>query len=156
VLNAGDFFLHSMAAAQKLKRRAVLLIGPDIRNRLPEPLPPGVVAFEYAPHSTVFPRAAAIVHQGGIGTTAQAMRAGRPSLVVPFGFDQPDNAARVTRMGIARTLPRRRYVSQTAERELHALLTDPSVSTRAGDIAVRMRAENGAQAAADAILRLVC
>ena len=51
-----------------------------------------VAAFGYAPYSGLFPRCSAIVHQGGVGTTAQAMRSGRPMLVVPFGFDQHDNA----------------------------------------------------------------
>ena len=60
---------------------------------MPE-LPKGVVAFDYAPFSLLFPRAAAIVHHGGIGTTGQAMRSGRPSLVMPCAWDQPDNAER--------------------------------------------------------------
>lgn len=155
VLNAGDFYLQSVAAAHSLGQRAVLLIGSDARNRLPEPLPPGIAVFEYAPHSAVFPHAAAIVHQGGIGTTAQAMRAGRPMLVVPFGFDQQDNAARLARLGVARTLPRRRYVSRVAAQELNALLTDSSFSRRAADIASKMGAEDGARAAAGGILRLI-
>ena len=82
-----------------LGRRAVLLVGTELKNSLPDPLPAGVAAFDYAPFSELFPRAAAIVHQGGVGTTAQAMRAGRPMLVVPFSHDQPDNAERVEQAG---------------------------------------------------------
>ncbi|MDB5373652.1 MAG: UDP:flavonoid glycosyltransferase YjiC, YdhE family, partial [Belnapia sp.] len=93
---AGGFFPASLEAARLLGRRAILLLGPP-RNRagLPDPLPPWAFATGYLPHATVFPAAAAIIHQGGIGTTAQAMRAGRPMLVVPFSHDQPDNAARL-------------------------------------------------------------
>lgn len=155
VLNAGDFYLQSVAAARRLGQRAVLLIGPDARNRLPGSLPADIAVFEYVPHSAVFPHAAAIVHQGGIGTTAQAMRAGRPMLVVPFGFDQQDNAARLTRLGIARTLPRRHYQLRAAAQELETLLTESSISVRAADIATKVGAEDGARAAADAILQLL-
>ena len=77
VMDAGGFYAESAEAARHLGRRALLLVGRDPRNR-PAKLPAGVVAFEYAPYSQVFPRAAAIIHQGGIGTTAQALRAGRP------------------------------------------------------------------------------
>jgi UDP:flavonoid glycosyltransferase YjiC (YdhE family) len=49
--------------------------------------------------------AAAVVHHGGIGTTAEALRSGRPQLVLPVGGDQPDNAARLARIGAAVTMP---------------------------------------------------
>jgi len=82
VVDAGPFYENSVAATKLLGRRAVLLVGKDPRNR-PASLPDGVVAFAYAPYSELFPRAAAIVHQGGIGTTAQAMRSGRPCWSCP-------------------------------------------------------------------------
>ncbi|MGH9945429.1 MAG: glycosyltransferase, partial [Pyrinomonadaceae bacterium] len=88
---AQDFYRESITAARTLGRRALLLIG-EARNRPAEPLPEEVAAFDYAPYGEVMPRCEAIVHQGGIGTTAQALRAGRPTLVVPFAFDQHDNA----------------------------------------------------------------
>ncbi|HET7226412.1 MAG TPA: glycosyltransferase, partial [Candidatus Eisenbacteria bacterium] len=90
------FWDESVAAARAIGRRAVLLVGerpPALRHAHG----PDVHIAAYAPHAQVMPRAFAIVHQGGIGTTAQAMRAGRPMLVVPFAHDQFDNAARVAR-----------------------------------------------------------
>ncbi len=101
---ADDFYAVSIAAARALGRRALLLAGEnaaDIRAHAPD----GIGVFDYAPHSAVMPRAGVIVHQGGVGTTAQALRAGRPMLVVPFGQDQPDNARRVVGLGVARTIP---------------------------------------------------
>ena len=150
VWTAGDFYQESMAAARLLGRRAILLIG-DERNRPPEPLPAGVIACDYAPFGELLPRAAATVHQGGVGTTAQALRAGRPMLVMPFSHDQPDNAARVTRLGVARTLARRRYKAARVARELRELLENPSYAQKAAEIGARVRRENGARAAADAI-----
>jgi rhamnosyltransferase subunit B len=131
---AGDFFEHSADAARRLGRRAVLLIGRDPRNHPKRELPPGVIAVPYAPHSAVFPRASVIVHQGGVGTTGEAMRAGRPMLVVPYSHDQPDHAARLTRLGVARTVRQEHYNSAIAAREIQALLEDPKYASRAAEI----------------------
>src|ERR1700688_473054 len=119
------------------ERRAVLLIGKETRNR-PASLPDGIMAFDYAPYSELFPRAAAIVHQGGAGTTAQAMRAGRPMLVVPFAYDQPDNAARVERLGIARQVSRTKYTAQRVAAELRALLEDSRYAAKAEEVGRRI------------------
>ncbi|HEV3025850.1 MAG TPA: nucleotide disphospho-sugar-binding domain-containing protein, partial [Pirellulales bacterium] len=101
--------------------------------------------------SELFPRAAAIVHQGGIGTTAQAMRSGRPMLVMPYAHDQPDNADRVTRLGIARTISRQRYNPARAAAELKQLLDNPDYSQRASAIGSEVRHEDGVEAACDAL-----
>jgi len=123
VLHAGHFYTESAKAARLLNKRAVLLVGKDTANR-PTSLPPEIGVFDYAPYSQLFPRAAAIVHQGGVGTTGQAMRAGRPMLVMPFGFDQQDNAHRVEKRGIARTISRKKYSAETAAAALRKLRRD--------------------------------
>lgn len=155
VLTAGRFYQESAEAAQRLGRRAVLLIGNDPRNRPQQPLPEGVIAFEYAPYSELFPRAAAIVHQGGIGTTGQALRAGRPMLVMPYSHDQPDNTYRVTRLGIARTISRDRYTAARAAAELRLLLANPRYAARAEEIGCHVQAERGAKVACDSLLSLL-
>jgi UDP:flavonoid glycosyltransferase YjiC (YdhE family) len=147
--DAGPFYHHSLAAAKLMGRRAVLLVrNPQVV--LPE-LPKGVIAFDYAPFSLLFPRAAAIVHHGGIGTTGEAMRSGRPSLIMPCTWDQPDNAFRAARLGIARTIARNRYEPRRVSRELRLLLEDPVYSDRASEIAINVRQEDGVNAACDAI-----
>jgi rhamnosyltransferase subunit B len=140
---AGDFFQQSVAAARSLGRRAILLVGRDPRNHPAGTLPPGIIAVAYAPHAAVFPRASVIVHQGGIGTTGEAMRAGRPMLVVPYSHDQPDHAARLTRLGLARRVPRARYGAGVATRELRTLLDDAGYADRAAETGSRVRAETG-------------
>jgi len=150
VFDAGNFFEISIAAARQLGARAVLLIG-DAKNLPAGVLPAGVAAFDYAPFSEIFPRAAAIVHQGGVGTTGQAMRAGKPMLIMPYSHDQPDHAARVTRLGIGLSLTRRRYTVARAATSLHRLLSDASFAKNASDIGTRVRAEDGARTAADMI-----
>jgi len=151
VMAAGSFYQESVRAVRRLGIRAVLLTGADPASRPPDPLPEGVIAVEFAPHSQVFPRAAAIVHQGGIGTTGQALRAGRPELVVPHAHDQPDNAFRVTSLGVARTLFPRRYAARRVARELEVLLGDPAYARRAEEVGRTVRSEDGVGAACDAI-----
>jgi UDP:flavonoid glycosyltransferase YjiC (YdhE family) len=154
VVDPGPFYEHSVAAAKRLGRRAVLLVGKVPRNR-PASLPDGIVAFPYAPHSELFPRAAAIVHQGGIGTTAQAMRSGRPMLVVPYAHDQPDNAERLRRLGIARTVSRHRYSPGRGATELRQLLDNPIYSQRSAEAGEQVRQEHGVGAACDALEALL-
>ncbi len=149
---ARDFYAQSARAAQKLGRRALLLLG---KNPPPPDLPPSILACDYLPYTHVFSRAAAIVHQGGVGTTAQAMRAGRPMLVMPFAHDQFDNAARITRLGAGRRIDRDRYTTESAARELHALLADPRATTAAAAIGTRVRAERGLDLACKALERLL-
>lgn len=147
---AENFYQDSIAAARALGRRALLLIG-DERNRPREPLPEGIAAFEYAPFSEVLPRALAVVHQGGVGTTGQALRAGVPTLIVPHAFDQHDNAARAARLGTSRTLERPRYNAASATRELKKLLDDASYATKAVAAGKVVSAEDGAAVACDLI-----
>lgn len=151
---AGDFFRESAAAAQQLGQRAVLLVGRDPAN-LPGSLPPNVLAVPYAPHAPAFSRARVVVHQGGIGTTAEVMRAGRPSLVVPYSHDQPDQARRLRRLGIATNLARESYQAASAARAIRRLLDDPGCAARAAEIGARVRAEDGVGCAADAIEALL-
>jgi len=151
---ARDFYRDSIEAARAAGRRALLLIGHS-RNLPTTPLPDGVAACEYAPYSEVLPRACAIVHQGGVGTTGQALRAGRPVLIVPHAHDQFDNAARVARLGCGRVLPRPRYNAKTAVHELRMLLDDQSYSDRATEVGKAVSQEQGACVAADEIEKVL-
>jgi UDP:flavonoid glycosyltransferase YjiC (YdhE family) len=147
---AGRFYEHSVTAAKRLGRRAVLILGKDARHR-PASLPDGVIACDYAPFSELFPRAAVIVHAGGVGTTGLAMRSGRPTLAVPYAHDQFDNAQRVARLGIARTIPCHRYTSARVAAELRQLLDNPSYSGRASEVAEQVQKDDGVRAACDAL-----
>jgi UDP:flavonoid glycosyltransferase YjiC (YdhE family) len=151
VNDAGRFYVESAAAAQKLGRRAVLLVGRETGNHPAKELPSTIHVTEYAPYSSIFARCAAIVHQGGIGTTAEALRAGKPMLVMPYAFDQPDNGCRAARLGVARTIKRSHYTAATAAKELEQLLGTPRYSHRAEVVGRLIRMENGASTACDSI-----
>lgn len=153
VLNPGSFYAESIRAVRQLGCRAVLLVG---KNILSTPLTKDIIAFNYAPFSEIFPRAAAVVHQGGIGTTGQGLQAGCPMLVVPWSHDQPDNAARLVRLGVACAIPRNEYTATRAVEELSKLLNDPTYRVKAGEVARLVRSENGTQTACDAIISGLC
>lgn len=155
VYAAGTFYAESVKAARALSRRAVLLTGRGLRQRLPGAPAEDVLVLEYAPYAALFPRAAATVHQGGIGTTAQALRAGRPMLVVPFAHDQPDNAARVARLGAGLGLPRGRYRARRVIPRLERLLHEPPFAARAAALGAAIRAEDGVARACEALERLL-
>lgn len=151
VWTPGNFYLEGAIAAQQLGYRAVLLMG-QAAHRIPShQLPEGAIAVDYAPHCAIFPQAAAIVHHGGVGTTGQALRAGRPMLVVPYAYDQPDNAARLVRLGVARTIERHHCTADRIATELKHLLFDPSYVAKAAEFGRLVQAEDGVGAACDAI-----
>jgi rhamnosyltransferase subunit B len=143
---AGRFYHDAAETCRVLGRRGMLLVansGLKIEN-----LPKGVETFTYIPFSQVMPRVAASVHHGGIGTTGQGMRAGRPTVVVPHAHDQYDNAARVKRMGLSETVKKGRLSSRALERALRDVLEDPECSRRAAEVGRRMAGEDGAVRAA--------
>ncbi len=148
VMAPGTFYQESIRAISQLNRRAILLIG---KNTPPVDLPKNIIAVNYLPYSQIFARASAIVHQGGIGTTAQALRAGRPTLIMPYSHDQPDNAARVNRLGTSRTIARSQYTASRVAKELRQLLDNPQYANKAAEIGKIIRAENGVKVACDAI-----
>ena len=148
---AGDFYEDAAAAADMLGRRAILLMGLRGRNRLAAPQPERVLTIDYVPHALLFPHAAATVHHGGVGTLGEALRAGRPMLIVPFAHDQPDNAARVVRLGVARTASRRTITAADLATELDRLLGRPSYAQRARDVGQIVGGEDGAGVASDII-----
>jgi UDP:flavonoid glycosyltransferase YjiC (YdhE family) len=148
---AGNFYDESIAAAVRLGKRALLIVGHDPLNQPREPLPPGVIAVDYTPYAQVFPHASVIVHQGGIGTTAQALRAGKPMIVVPWGGDQYDNAARIERLGVGLAITRKRYNRDRAALALERLIGDSNYAKQAEALGRRVREENGVHAAGNAV-----
>jgi len=148
VMDPGRFFEESTAAARLMGRRALLLMG---KNAAAEPLSRDVFAADYAPYSEVFPRSACIVHQGGVGTTAQALSAGVPQLVMPYAFDQPDNAARVVRLGVGLSIGRQRYRADRAAGLLERLLGSAEFARCAAEAGQTIRAEDGLAKACETI-----
>jgi rhamnosyltransferase subunit B len=126
---------QSARACELLGRRGILLT--RHAEQVPPNLPPGVIHVPFAPFSELLPRCAAMVHHGGIGTCSQALAAGLPHLVMPHAHDQPDNAARLIRLGVGRKLEPRQFRAQRIARELSDLLSSERVSASCKAIARR-------------------
>ena len=152
VNSPGSFYRESLAAARILGQRAVLLVGENAIDAFAACGSPEVHVAAYAPHSLLFPRAEAVVHHGGIGTLAQALRSGRPQLIVPFYADQIDNAARAVRLGVARRVAPRRYAGGSAARILAALMNEPEYCQRAAQVRDLLLREDGAAEAARLVM----
>lgn len=151
VMTAGDFFEQAVEATKTLGCRAVLLTGRD--QPVPPNLPASILAVPYAPHSRLMPQAAVNVHQGGVGTTGQALRAGKPQVVVPFAHDQPDHAARITRAGLGATVYRDSCTARTLAAALQPLLKDAALQERCRVVGEQLQQEDGVARACEVIER---
>ena len=123
-------------------RRGLLLTGwGGLRTQT---LPDNVFVLETAPHRRLFPRMAAVVHHGGAGTTAEGLRAGRPSVIVPFAFDQSFWGARIQALGLGPApIPQKKLTADRLAHAIHVAVTDPDIRRRAGACGHAIQAEDG-------------
>ncbi|NBV46538.1 MAG: glycosyltransferase [Planctomycetia bacterium] len=147
------FFAAAVAACGILGRRGLLL------SRFPEQVPGALPAHvrhaDFLPFRWLLPRAAALVHHGGIGSASQALAAGIPQVIMPLGFDQFDNLHRVERLGVGAGLLPRQFRGPALAERLGRLLGDPAVATRCADAARRLAGADGIGRAADEVCRLL-
>ncbi|GIE99414.1 glycosyltransferase [Paractinoplanes rishiriensis] len=109
-----------------------------------------VVLAGEVPHESVFPRMAAVVHHGGAGTTAAAVRAGRPQVVCPFVGDQPFWGDRMRRLGVApEPIGQRRLTAAALAAAIRQAIGDASINDAACRLGERVRAEDGVAVAVD-------
>ncbi len=134
-LHAADFFACALSAVHRLGRRAIFLTRE--RNQIPVQLPDSVLWQPYVPLSALLPRVAALIHHGGIGTTAEALRAGTPQLIAPFAWDQFDNGARIASLGVGLVVPAKRMRPRKLARSLEALCTSETVRDKCSLLASR-------------------
>lgn len=147
----GTFYRTSIEVTQRLSASAVLIGA----TREVEWIAPTILSLPYVPYSRIFPSASVIIHQGGSGTTAQALRSGRPMLFVPWGWDQPDNALRAERRGSALSIRKDRYSIDEAANAIDRLRNDRTFSTYANAAAKHVQQEPGLTEAVRSILRLL-
>jgi rhamnosyltransferase subunit B len=146
-----EFFRRSVHLCERLGRPGLLLTG--FPEQLPPTLPASVRHIRYMPFSQLFPQVAAVVHHGGVGTTAQALRAGVPQLIVPMAYDQPDNAFRIERLGAGLSISPSGYQTPQAETVLSRLLTEAEWKTRCREIAAKFKGHDAIKDSCDLIER---
>lgn len=147
--HASRFFAAAAEASHLRGSRAIFLT--HYVEQVPKDLPEGVCHFDYAPLGRLLPRAAALVHHGGIGTAAQGLSAGRPQLVMPMAFDQHDNAQRLERLGVGCTLRPNKLKGKLVARLLDQLLESSAVNSRCIDLAGRLRTKRSITQTCDLI-----
>lgn len=153
VHDPGPALARMVEAARATERRCVVLVGETRRAEFASRATESVWIGGYAPYAALFSRASLVVHQGGVGTTAQVMRAGCTHVVTPHCNDQFDNADRVRRLGVGRVLLARKATADRLCRVVAALAEDEEAAKRAWRIGKVVAAERGTEAAADAIER---
>ena len=134
--HGNQFFRDCIEACQLLGQRGILLT--SYPEQLPDNLPPNVQYFSYLPFSKILPRALALVHHGGIGTTAQAIAAGIPQVIRPMAHDQPDTAARVEKLGIGVSLSPNKFHARSLAGKTKILTTSQAVLDRCKAYAERI------------------
>jgi UDP:flavonoid glycosyltransferase YjiC (YdhE family) len=145
MMHSAHLFRASVEACQLAGLRGLLLT--RYADQLPAELPPCVRHFPFAPFRQLFPHCAAVVHHGGVGTTARAFAAGIPQLILPLALDQHDNASRVERLGAGVWLRRRQRRGSDMARALRRLLTS-EVKAHCRAFAAQAENEDGLEVAA--------
>lgn len=147
----GQFFTESIKACNLLGIRAILVAASRFHSELPRS--PDILVSGYLPYSALLKNASALVHSGGIGATGWALRFGVPSLIVPSGWDQYDNARRAVKQNLAMSMDKSDYKASKIAAHLEKLL---SVNTQQlQDCSGIVMKEDGAEVACDHIESLL-
>ena len=140
MLEGQSFFVTALQALRKLGRRGIFLTKDE---RQVPPLPPEILLRPYVPMSLLLPHTAALVHHGGIGTTALAFAAGVPQLATPFAHDQFDNSTRLERLGCGVRLDAPAQAQPLTEALQH-LLEEPAVTAKCKELQARVDSSEAA------------
>jgi UDP:flavonoid glycosyltransferase YjiC (YdhE family) len=132
MMHAAELFTAAAEACRRNGRRGILLA--RHAAQIPAGLPPEVRHFPYVPLGQLLPRCGAVVHHGGIGTTARALSTGTPQVIIPHAWDQLDNAERVVRLGAGMWLKRRRVSADSLAAALQKVLAAP-IAARCREVA---------------------
>ncbi|HEX9070053.1 MAG TPA: glycosyltransferase [Ktedonobacterales bacterium] len=135
------FYREGIAGIHAVGARALVIGAPA--DALPATGDPDTLALPFAPFSAIYPQCAAVIHHGGSGTLAQALRSGVPMLVVPWGADQFFNGAQIARQGVGLWLRRSRFTADRVAGALGQMLADPSFHRRARVCAGIIAGEDG-------------
>jgi rhamnosyltransferase subunit B len=144
-----EFFEAAVDAAGRLGRRTMLLSKFD--EHLPEKLPENVRRFSFAPLSRMLSRCAALVHHGGVGTTAAGLAGGVPQVIMPMSHDQPNNAHWVRKLGAGDRIAQKKFTGKRVAKMLERLLASAEVKRNCAEAAQRCARQNAIAETVDLI-----
>jgi UDP:flavonoid glycosyltransferase YjiC (YdhE family) len=146
-----DLTVESVALAQQ---RAILIGGWAAAHE--RDLPNHIYAIESAPHDWLFPRVAAVMHHGGAGTTAAGLRAGIPSVIIPFMGDQPYWGERIHALGVGpKPILQKALTARRLADAITQAITEEEIKQRAAILGEKIRAEDGVANAVELVKRCV-
>lgn len=120
VMNPGKLYEVFMEAQKKTNFSCIILVGKENYEKYKKYQTDRIFVSDYISYSQIMPKCGLIIHQGGVGTTAQGIRSGNPMIIIPHCNDQYDNADRVRKLGVSQTIP---YKKLNAKR-LHQLISE--------------------------------
>lgn len=137
-------------ALAQTQQRAILLSGwSGLRA---SEMPDTVLMIKTVPHDWLFPRVSAVVHHGGVGTTAAGLRAGAPSVIIPFFGDQPFWGHRVAQLGVGpQPIPRKRLTVELLASALRDVDANQALRERAAQLGETIRTEDGVRRAVEVV-----
>ena len=145
----------AIEALQKTGKRGILASGWG--GLKTEDLPDTVFKIDHAPHDWLFPQMAAIVHHGGAGTTAAALRAGKPSIICPFIADQPYWGKKVHKLGVGSApINQKTLTAEKLADAIEEVTSNPDIQRKASELGVKIKQETGVENAVSIIEELVC
>lgn len=152
-LHGHDIYQNTAKACKEIDW-SCLLIGNDL-GKLADPAM-DIHTLDFAPYGWVFPRAGLIIHHGGVNTTAESLRAGVPSLVVPHAYDQFDNATRTQHMGVSYRLKVSKVTVHSLITMLKKMLSNSVMHQKAQVISQKLIAEaDGGEVASEALIQFI-
>ncbi|MBI2060841.1 MAG: hypothetical protein HYT87_13825 [Nitrospirae bacterium] len=149
-----DFFRTGLDALGSIPGSGVVTIGFAWQPEELGAIPPNVHVRRFVPNSKLLPKVDVIVHHGGNSSTLGAVVAGVPQVVVPFNWDQPDNARRVQDRGLGIVLRRKGLTSTKLAEAIRQVLSNPGYKDRAGQVAESMKRYDAPRSAADLLEEL--
>jgi hypothetical protein len=130
-------------ALVRTNQRAIL-VGGVFGNAKPHDYNQQTYSLDYAPHDWLLTKVSLAIHHGGIGTTTACLRAGKPSVIIPFNYDQPFWGQRVARLGVGtEPLPRKKLTSERLANAIQVCMKDARIQQRAVEIGKQIASENG-------------
>lgn len=143
-----------LQALAQTKQRAIMLSGWGGLQKAN--LPDTVFMIDSVPHSWLFPRVGAVVHHGGAGTTAAGLRAGVPSIIIPFFGDQLFWGQRIAELGVGpEPIPRKKLTVERLAQAIKQVVTDESMRQRASNLGAKIQAEDGIAGAVAVVQNVV-
>lgn len=150
--NARNFLAVGIESCMKLKRRGILLT--RYHQQVPRDIPSTIRHFEYIPFEAFLSNAAALVSHGGIGTVARALEAGVPQILMPIAYNQPDEAVRLKRFGVAEHISPHRFRGALLAKKLKTVMDSPSIALRCKELAGRFPGRDSIDFACDLLEKL--